>query len=126
MSGVPFNHELADLLRLRFAGRTDVIEQPMFGGLSFMLGGKMCVGVLGDELVARVGAANSATALQEPHARPMDFTGRPMAGWVYLSRDGWVEPATLDEWVARCLANLEREPVRRSRPRRAPRPQRER
>jgi len=56
-------------------------ERRMFGSLAFMVGGKMACGVVGEELMARVGPSRHAQALEHPHARPMDFTGRPMTGY---------------------------------------------
>ena len=73
----------------------------MFGGLTFMLGGKMCCGVLGDRLLVRVGPAAYEAALTEPFAAPMDFTGRPLRGMVYVDRDGLREDDELSRWVGR-------------------------
>jgi hypothetical protein len=71
----------------------------MFGGLSFLLGGNVACGVLGEELVVRVGPDAHEEALARPHARPMDFTGRPMAGWVYVAAAGVADEEALREWV---------------------------
>ena len=73
----------------------------MFGGLAFLLGGHMCVGVVGDELMVRVGPHAHEEALRQPHARKMDFTGRPMKGFVYVGREGFESDAGLRRWVAR-------------------------
>ena len=60
----------------------------MFGGLAVMVEGKMACGVIGEELMARVGPSRHAQALEHPHARPMDFTGRPMTGYVFIKPAG--------------------------------------
>ena len=66
-----------------------------------MLGGQMCCGVLKDQLVVRVGAKGLADALAQPHARPMDFTGRPSSGMVYVAAAGLGTDPELDAWVQR-------------------------
>ncbi len=70
----------------------------MFGGLAFLIGGNMDCGVMGSELMVRVGREHFAEALESPEARPMDFTGRPMKSIVILSERGLGEK--LEGWVA--------------------------
>ena len=79
---------VAGRVRRAMAKFPGVVERRMFGGLVFMLGGHMCCGVLGDELMVRVGREAYAAALARPHARPMDFTGRPLTGFVYVAPPG--------------------------------------
>ena len=59
----------------------------------------MCVGVLNDDLVLRVGAGRNGEALALPHGRPMDFTGKPMEGFVYVGPGGWQKDATLSKCI---------------------------
>jgi TfoX/Sxy family transcriptional regulator of competence genes len=73
----------------------------MFGGLCFMVGGNMSCGVIGNELVVRVGKDAHDAALARPRARVMDFTGRPMAGWIYVVAEGVESEPVLVEWVER-------------------------
>ena len=80
-------------------GDAELGERAMFGGLSFLIGGNVACGVLADELVVRVGPEANDEALARPHARPMDFTGRPMAGWVYVAAEGVAGDEALREWV---------------------------
>ncbi len=75
----------------------------MFGGLSFMVGGQMCCGVLKDDLVVRIGAEHFDDAMAQPHVRAFDFTGRPSTGMVYVSRDGLPDEQVLKEWVQRSV-----------------------
>lgn len=76
-----------------------ITEKVMFGGVAFLLRGKMFVGMATDDLMVRVGPAGHEAALRKPHVRPMDFTGRPMKGYVYVSQEGLRSDAALAEWV---------------------------
>jgi TfoX/Sxy family transcriptional regulator of competence genes len=73
----------------------------MFGGLAYLWHGKMFAGILKDDLVVRVGPEANDRALKEPHTRPMDFTGRPMKGYIYVSPAGTKSAAQLRAWLAR-------------------------
>ena len=81
-------------------------EHRMFGGLAFMVEGKMACGVIGGELMARVGPSRHAQALEHPHARPMDFTGRPMTGYVFIKPAGCSTRRTLQKWVAQAVDHV--------------------
>jgi TfoX N-terminal domain len=76
-----------------------VAEKRMFGGLAFMVGGNMSCGVMGKELMVRVGPAAYGEALSRPHARTMDFTGRPLKGMVYVGAKGLEADRDLASWV---------------------------
>jgi TfoX/Sxy family transcriptional regulator of competence genes len=78
-----------------------VTEKKMFGGLCFLVRGNMCCGLVGEELMVRVGPAAYEAALALPHAREMDFTGRALNGMVYVSPAGLVDDDELAAWVAR-------------------------
>ena len=99
-----YDEELGDRIRDVLAGRDDVREQKMFGGLGFMVSGHMTVGVVNDELMARVGAEGEDEALAQPHARPMDFTGRPMTGFIQVAAEGVATEEQVKPWVERGLA----------------------
>ena len=79
-------------------------EKKMFGGVCFLLHGNMVAGVATDDLMLRVGPDAWADALAQPHAREMDFTGRSMNGYVFVSPDGVAEDADLQAWLDRALA----------------------
>lgn len=98
-----YNERLAERVRAALAGRRGITERKMFGGLAFMLDGKMCVGVLGDELVVRSGAERYAESLKRAHARPMDFTGRASTGMVYVGPAGVSRGPALKRWVELAL-----------------------
>ena len=112
-----FDIELAARIRRSLAGRHDVVEKRMFGGLCFMVKGHMCCGAAGNDLVLRVGAERFEQALKRPHARPMDFTGKPLKGFVYVSPEGVGTRRQLDEWLAMALANVESLPMKPERKR---------
>lgn len=78
-------------------------EKKMFGGLAFMVNGYMCVGINDTWLMARVGAPNYEDALQQSHAKEMDFTGKPLKGFVYVAEQGIESDEDLAAWVERCL-----------------------
>lgn len=83
-----FDQDLAMRVRRLLEKQDGISERKMFGGLAFLLKGKMFCGVLGHDLVARLGAEQAQTALRRSYVRPMDFTGRPMKGYVYVAPDG--------------------------------------
>jgi TfoX/Sxy family transcriptional regulator of competence genes len=85
-----FDQGLAQRIREHLAGTGGLSEKQMFGGLSFLVDGNMCVGVIGEELIARVGPEATDAALGRPGSRLFDFSGRPMKGWIT------VEPAALE------------------------------
>jgi len=97
-----FDEGLAQRLREIFAEREDVIEKKMFGGLVCMLSGNMCCGVVGEDLMARVGPDQYESALKQPYARKMDFTGKPLKGFVYVGYQGIMSDNDLECWVGRC------------------------
>jgi TfoX/Sxy family transcriptional regulator of competence genes len=94
---MPFDEGLAQRVREALGSRPLVAERKMFGGLAFLLDGKMFVGISGSKLMARVGAARYQDALALPHVREMNFTGKPMNGYVYI------EPPGLGVWAADAL-----------------------
>jgi TfoX/Sxy family transcriptional regulator of competence genes len=99
-----YDEDLAGRIREELASRDDVTERKMFGGIAFMVGGNMCCGVAGEDLMLRLGAEGADAALKDPHARPMDFTGRPMSGYVFVAPGGTATPSDLRRWVDRAVA----------------------
>jgi TfoX/Sxy family transcriptional regulator of competence genes len=108
-----YDERLAERVRAALAEQGGVSERRMFGGLAFLLDGKMCVGVLENELVVRVGAERYLDALKSAHARPMDFTGRPMRGMIYVSPAGVTRGAALKRWVDAGVTAAREAPSRR-------------
>jgi len=98
-----YDERLADKVRETMLGEPGFSERKMFGGLAFMLDGHMCCGIVGNELVLRLGADGAEQALEHPHVRPMDFTGRPMTGMVYVAPEGLSGDA-LNHWLDQAAA----------------------
>lgn len=96
-----YDEKTADRVRRILSPRGDVIEKKMFGGLCFMVGGSMCCGLTSTALMVRVGPGAYEKTLAQPHARPMDFTGRPLTGLVYVDPAGYKTDAALVKWVQR-------------------------
>jgi TfoX/Sxy family transcriptional regulator of competence genes len=99
-----YDEGLAQRIRELLEERRDVLERRMFGGLAFFVRGNMCVGVVKDELMVRVGPEAYEEALDRPHARAMDFTGRPMKGLVFVAEPGFESDRALRAWVERGVA----------------------
>ncbi len=100
-----YDEQLAARVREVLEGSPGVTEKRMFGGLAFLKHGHMFVGISGTQrLMARVGKDSHAASLARPHVAPMDFTGRPMAGYVYVEPAGLASDSDLAFWVKHCEA----------------------
>jgi TfoX/Sxy family transcriptional regulator of competence genes len=111
-----YDEKLAARIRRALGPRDDIEERKMFGGLAFLSGGRMFCGISKDDLMVRVGPEGYEAALSKPHVRPMDFTGRPMKGYVFVAPDGRRTDAALLAWVtlsARFVETLASEPARK-------------
>ncbi len=95
-----YDEGLAQRIR-EVTGGDELTEKKMFGGLCFLKNGNMACGIIGDELMVRVGKEAYAECLALPHAREMNFTGRVSKGMVYVGADGLVGDGDLAEWVGR-------------------------
>jgi hypothetical protein len=102
-----FDEALAERVRAALGPRADVVEKKMFGGLCFRVGGHMTVGIEKTNLMVRTGPDAYEDALGQPHARPMDFTGRPLRGFVYVEPAGLRTDKQLSAWISRGLAFAE-------------------
>lgn len=96
-----YDERLAARVRDAVGSRRGVTEKKMFGGLAVMLDGNMAVGVIDADLMVRVGPDGYDAALKKAHARPMDFTGKPLKGMVYVGPQGVRTKKQLESWVAR-------------------------
>ena len=96
---MPFDEGLAQRIRELTDSDPTISERKMFGGLCFMSGGNMSFGVLGNEIMVRVGADAYAAALELPHVREMDFTGHSMRGMIYVDSEVLSEDADLLTWL---------------------------
>ena len=105
-----YNEFLADRIRRVFQEkRSAFTEKKMMGGLCFMVDDKMCCGIHFDKkkntdlLMARVGEDIVEAAIREKGCFPMDFTGRPMKGFAFISPEGYDMDEDLEKWIQRCL-----------------------
>ena len=97
-----YDEGLAERLREALGSQRGIVEKKMFGGLAFMSRGHMFLGILGDVLMARVGPDQYEKALSLAHVRVMDFTGKPMMGYVFVDPPGFEDDHDLDRWIERC------------------------
>ncbi|WP_324023572.1 TfoX/Sxy family protein [Maribacter sp. BPC-D8] len=104
-----YSEYLADRVRPRLKGKGELEEKKMMGGLIFMVNTKMCIGVMYDKkieedrLMIRVGKLNYEELLNKPGSRPMDFTGKPIRGYLFVGPDGFDTEDDLDFWVEKAL-----------------------
>ena len=80
------------------------VAKKMMGGLTFMVNDKMCIGIVGEKLMCRVGVDEYENALNKVHCSEMAFTGRPMKGYVFVDQQGIISEDDLMYWVDLCLA----------------------
>ena len=100
-SPMAYDDKLANRIRQVLAARGDIAERKMFGGLAFLLQGRMCCGIVGNKLMVRVSADEFDAVMRGRHVRPMDFTGKPLRGFVYVSPPGFRTATALRTWLSR-------------------------
>jgi len=112
---MPYNEQLADKVREALSGQQKIEEKEMFRGVCFMVNGKMCVCVGGDELMCRVGPDAYETALEQTGVRPMIHGARTMKGFVFVGEEGYRAKKQFDHWIDLCLAfNKEAKPSKKA------------
>ena len=110
-----YDEALADRVREVVAASGQFSERKMFGGLAFMAGDHMALGVAGDRLMVRLGREGATAALERPHVRRMDMTGTPMRSIVLVAPEGVADDAALQGWVGEALAFVGTLPPKRRR-----------
>lgn len=98
-----YDSDLAERIRQLLPMDPAIQERKMFGGLCVLLNGNMACGVVKNDLMVRVGPERYQEALQQPGAREMDFTGKPLKGMVYVSPDVLGCDEALDAWLQQGL-----------------------
>ena len=98
-----YDENLGLTIRILLGNESGLVEKKMFGGVGFILNGNMACGVHKDSLIVRVGAEAYQAALDKPHARIFDITGRPMTGWVMVEPPGFEHDQDLKDWVMQGL-----------------------
>ena len=114
-----YDEALADRVREALGREKGVEEIKMMGGLCFMVGGHMALGIVGEGLMVRVGPDGYDRALARVHAREMDFTGRPLRGFVFVDPAGIGTKRSLGSWVAPAVAFVKDLPPKRTKAGRA-------
>lgn len=94
-----FDEGLAERIREVLGDNPKIQEKKMFGGLAFMLNGNMACGLIKEDLMVRVGPKNYEEVLSKPHARKMEFTGRPMKGFITVDAEGLEDDKMLKTWI---------------------------
>jgi TfoX/Sxy family transcriptional regulator of competence genes len=102
-----YDEALAQRIRVALEKRDGLSERKMFGGLCLMLYGNMFAGVINDELMLRVGPDKAVDLLARAGARPMDFTGRPMKGYLYVEPSVFATEDALADWLGHALGFVE-------------------
>ena len=100
---MPYDEKLADRIRQRLTGLKKVEEKKMMGGLTFMYNGKMCVGVYKNDLMCRIDPVIHEETIKKKGCRTMDFTNRPMIGYVLIDETGRKSKADFEYWIGLAL-----------------------
>src|SRR5690606_11288214 len=98
-----YDEKLASRIRKRLSGLPDVEEKKMMGGLTFMVNGKMCVGIFKNEMMCRIDRAIEQTLLAKKGCRSMELAGRPMKGYVLVEQSAMKTAEAFDYWINCCL-----------------------
>jgi hypothetical protein len=111
---VAYDEDLANRIRELIAGEPDVSEQPMFGGLVFLVGGRMSVAAGGEgSLVVRVDPEEADVLLARPHTHPFEMGGRELPGRLRIDAEGVRTKRQLEPWVRRSVAYARTLPLKR-------------
>ncbi|MEX0992290.1 MAG: TfoX/Sxy family protein [Actinomycetota bacterium] len=111
-----FDEDLAERVRAALGQVRGVTEIKMFGGLCYTVGGNMATGIVKDELMVRLSYEAGDAALEEPHVRPMDFTGKPMRGFLFVAPEGIRTAKQLQGWIDRGVAYASTLPPKKPKP----------
>ena len=94
-----YNEELANRVRHSFKNLSNVTVKQMMGGLTFMYNDKMCIGIIKDELMCRIDPKLHEESIEKIGCRTMDFTKRPMKGYVMIDENGMKSQKDFDYWI---------------------------
>lgn len=94
-----YNETLAERVRQKFAKLPNVVEKEMMGGLTFMFNDKMCVGIIKDELMCRIDPALHESCIKKTGCRAMDFTKKPMKGYIMVDHTGLKSTIAFEYWL---------------------------
>ena len=105
-----YDDGMATRIEDALSSESGLVTKKMFGGLAFLLDGHLCCGVVGTDLMLRIGPDAYDAALAEDHTRAMDFTGKPMRGLIYVEAEGIAEEPELRRWISRGVEFVRRLP----------------
>jgi hypothetical protein len=109
-----YDEDLANRIRELIADTEGVFEQPMFGGLAFLIHGNMSVAASGQGgLLVRMDPDETEALLDRPHVRPFEMRGRSMRGWLRVDSEGVRTKRELEPWVRRGAAYARSLPPKR-------------
>jgi TfoX/Sxy family transcriptional regulator of competence genes len=94
-----YDEKLANRVREQLVNLPVIEEKEMMGGLTFMVNDKMCIGIIQDEMMCRIDPDLHDTVIEMTGCRTMDFTGRPMKGWVMIDSSGMRTPKEFEYWI---------------------------
>ena len=94
-----YSEKTANRIRQALTGTKKLLEKKMFGGIAFLINGKMCVGVDKDDLMIRCSPEMTDVLLSRKGVRSFDLTGKPMKGWLLVSPEGTTGKKDFDEWI---------------------------
>ena len=115
-----YDGKTAERVRRILSAQPDVVEKRMFGGLCFMVKGSMCCGLTRTGFMVRVGREAYERTLAQPHARPMEFSGRTMSGFVYVDPAGYRTDRALAKWAQIGIDFVSTLPPKKARGKKAP------
>jgi TfoX/Sxy family transcriptional regulator of competence genes len=98
-----YSEKLANRIREALQHLTNIDEKEMMGGLTFMYNSKMCVGIIADEMMCRIDPNLHEASIEKKGCRTMDFTKRPMKGYVMIDDTGMKTKNQFDYWLSLCL-----------------------
>lgn len=98
-----YNEKMAERVAEILGNVMEYEMKRMFGGVAFMVNEKMCVGVIKDDLMVRINPNLHETLVEKPGARPMDFTGKPMQGYLYVEEAALKQKRSLEFWINKAL-----------------------
>ncbi len=99
-----YDEALAERIRTQLKGKRGITETKMFGGLGYLVNGNMACGVIKQDMIVRLSAADFDAALKQKHVRVFDMSGKPMKGWVYVAQEGVKTDKALQGWVDKAVA----------------------
>ena len=94
-----YNEKINNRIREALMHLNNIEEKYMFGGVCYMLNGKMCIGIVKDEIMCRIDPEIYETALEKTGCREMVFTGKPMKGYVFVSEEGFKTKKDFEYWI---------------------------